>query len=87
MNIVSITPALASAASHLYATAWKAAYRGMIPQEYLDQLSPERWTPLLGQSSPDQQDFLLLEDGRLTTLAPAELDAYAAERRMPSCEA
>ena len=31
--------------------------------------------------------ILLLEDGRLTTLAPAELDAYAAERRMPSCEA
>ena len=75
MNIVSITPALASAASHLYATAWKAAYRGMIPQEYLDQLSPERWTPLLGQSSPDQQDFLLLEDGQ-----PAAVSSICAAR-------
>ena len=75
MNIVSITPALASAASHLYATAWKAAYRGMIPQEYLDQLSPERWTPLLGQSSPDQQDFLLLENGQ-----PAAVSSICAAR-------
>ena len=31
--------------------------------------------------------ILLLEDGHLTALTPAELDAYAAERRMPSCGA
>ena len=42
---------------------------------------------LPASSGNTQRQILLLEDGHLTALTPAELDAYAAERRMPSCGA
>ena len=50
MKILSITPENASEASHIYANSWKVAYRGIIPDAYLDQLSLERWTPFLKDS-------------------------------------
>lgn len=31
----------------IYATSWKTAYRGMVPQDYLDQLSADYWTEKL----------------------------------------
>lgn len=31
--------------SKIYALSWKMAYRGMIPQDYLDALSEDYWTP------------------------------------------
>ena len=47
MQILSITSENASDASHIYANSWKVAYRDIVPQAYLDQLSLERWTPFL----------------------------------------
>ena len=50
MQILSITSENASDASHIYANSWKVAYRDIVPQAYLDQLSLERWTPFLKES-------------------------------------
>ncbi len=36
--------------SHIYAKSWKAAYRGIVPQTYLDNLTPESWTSFLANS-------------------------------------
>ena len=35
--------------SRIYAASWKSAYRGMIPQGYLDQLREDAWMPVSGQ--------------------------------------
>lgn len=34
----------APAISRIYAASWKAAYRGMVPQQFLDELSDDFWT-------------------------------------------
>ncbi len=72
MEILRITVETASAASHIYALSWKTAYRGMLPDSYLDQLSLERWTPLLQNSS--YEGYLLREGGGFVatcSVAPA----------------
>lgn len=51
MEILKLSRELASEASHVYALSWKTAYKNIVPQMYLDDLSLERWTPLL-QDSP-----------------------------------
>ena len=33
--------------SRIYARSWKSAYRGIVPQEYLDALPEDRWAPLM----------------------------------------
>ncbi len=53
MNVERISKETASIASHIYALSWKTAYRNIVPQKYLDELSLERWTPLLQNSSFD----------------------------------
>lgn len=50
MEIIRITNDLASAVSHIYALSWKTGYKNIIPQDYLDNLSMERWTPFLKNS-------------------------------------
>lgn len=31
--------------SHIHATSWRKAYRGMVPQHFLDRLPDEHWVP------------------------------------------
>lgn len=61
MQIMDLTKELASVASHIYAKSWKTAYKDIIPQKYLDELSLEHWTPFL-ENSPFQ-NFLLQDNG------------------------
>ena len=35
--------------SRVYARSWKAAYQGLVPQEYLDSLPENRWSPFLAE--------------------------------------
>lgn len=49
----------ASLISHIYATSWRKAYRGLIPQHYLDRLPDEYWVPSIRS---------WLESGRLNGL-------------------
>ena len=46
-------------ASRVLAESWKAAYRGIVPQSYLDSLSEDRWLPVF-------------ENGRFQTLIAAQ---------------
>ena len=61
MEIITLTKKLASEASHIYAKSWKVAYKDIVPQKYLDDLSVEHWTPFL-ENSPFQ-NFLLQDNG------------------------
>lgn len=72
MEILPITKASASNASHIYALSWKKAYRDIVPQTYLDELSLERWTPFL-QDSP-YCGYILKADGEFiatSSISPA----------------
>ena len=72
MQILKITQENASEASHIYANSWKVAYKNIVPQEYLDQLSLERWTPFLRESP--FMGFMLKINGEFvgtTSVAPA----------------
>lgn len=51
MEILKITKDMASSISHIYALSWKTAYKNIVPQKYLDDLSLEQWVPFL-QDSP-----------------------------------
>lgn len=61
MEIITLTQTLAHEASYIYAKSWKAAYRGIIPQKYLDSLSLNHWTAFL-KNSPFE-NFLLKDKG------------------------
>ncbi len=63
LSLIRVTAQNASEASHIYAAAWKVAYRGIVPQAYLDALSPERWTPLLGNGN--HIDLALEQEGKM----------------------
>lgn len=49
----------ASLISHIYATSWRKAYRGLIAQSYLDRLPDDYWVPSIRS---------WLESGRLSGL-------------------
>ena len=52
------------ALSLIHARSWKEAYRGMVPQEYLDSLSDDRWEPMLrAWLAAGNHALMLLEDG------------------------
>lgn len=77
MEIQKTTKELASKVSHIYAYSWKAAYRGIVPQPYLDALSPEYWTSFL-QGTPPYKGFVLVDEGEpvaTSLIAPARDEA------------
>ncbi|KAA3384440.1 GNAT family N-acetyltransferase [Akkermansia muciniphila] len=49
------------AISRIYEESWKAAYRDIIPEEYLASIPPGRWAPYL--DAEGRQSLVLLEDG------------------------
>ena len=62
----------AEAVGGIYAASWKAAYRGIVPQAYLDELSGDRWAARLSDSP--YRSYVLLENGRYagtSSLTPA----------------
>jgi RimJ/RimL family protein N-acetyltransferase len=50
------------AIGNIYAQSWKYAYKGIVPQDYLDSLDSARWAPVLSRRSHDA--FVLVENGR-----------------------
>jgi len=65
--------------SRVYAQSWKSAYRGIVPQDYLDSSIPEdRWSKiLLGELS----NLWVVSDGKRiigsSTYAPAKDEKYS----------
>ncbi|MGE4353895.1 MAG: N-acetyltransferase family protein [Oscillospiraceae bacterium] len=63
--------------SHVYAQSWKSAYRGIVPQDYLDSIPEDRWSKiLLGELS----NLWVVSDGKRiigsSTYAPARDEKY-----------
>ena len=50
-----------NAISRIYALSWKTAYKGIVPQEYLDELPENRWANVLRNSPCDA--FVIIENG------------------------
>jgi Acetyltransferases len=51
-----------NALGEIYAQSWKTAYRGIVPQDYLDDLSGSRWAKVLSGSTFDA--YVIREDGQ-----------------------
>ena len=49
------------AISRIYALSWKTAYKNIVPQQYLDELSESRWSDILRNSPNDA--FVIMENG------------------------
>lgn len=48
-----------AAVSEIYAASWRAAYRGLVPDAYLDALTGARWLPKLQNLAQSGQQALL----------------------------
>ena len=49
------------AAAQVYTESWKAAYAGILPQRFLDKLSPDRWLAVL-RADPSSSLGLFVEE-------------------------
>lgn len=81
MHIEKITKATATQASHIYAMSWKAAYKGIIPQAYLDVLPLDRWADKLGNAEHEnfRADYILSDSGKFvasSSICKARDEAY-----------
>jgi len=56
--------------SRIYALSWKKAYRGIIPDGYLDSISETRWSALLKIKS--KRLLLAVEDGKIIGVSTYE---------------
>lgn len=65
MKIEKITKSTAFDASRIYAMSWKSAYRGIVPDDYLDLLPLDRWESKLGGDYTDKfrEDYILSDGG------------------------
>ncbi|MBP3887445.1 MAG: GNAT family N-acetyltransferase [Cellulosilyticum sp.] len=51
------------AVSHVYEESWKSAYKGLIPQDYLEQIPKGHWMQAL--KSGVWQSFIMLDGGKI----------------------
>lgn len=51
------------AVSSIYEEGWKYAYRGIVPQDYLDSIPKGQWAPYLDKEGV--YSLVMIEDGRL----------------------
>jgi RimJ/RimL family protein N-acetyltransferase len=66
---ITIRPAVAADADAIalvHVLSWQAAYRGLLPQDYLDRLDPapraERWRQVLAEAGPARGGVLVAGD-------------------------
>ncbi len=45
----------------IYESSWKCAYRGIIPQDYLDKIPVGQWADRIGEA--DRNSLVLIENG------------------------
>lgn len=72
MVIEKITASTIRQAGEIYTLSWQKGYQGIIPQKYLDELSPDNWVPKLG--NPLCQNFILKDNDRyvaVSSISPA----------------
>ena len=62
------------AISRVYEESWRQAYRGIVPQAYLDSIPPGRWAPFI--DTPGMDSLVAVEGGEIVGTAcccPARL--------------
>ena len=57
MEILPLTKDLIADAGAIYACSWQTAYKGIIPQAYLDNLSASKWTAFFAKRPAKQLSF------------------------------
>jgi GNAT superfamily N-acetyltransferase len=61
------------AIAEVHVRTWQAAYRGQVPDAFLDSLSIERrtrgWSQIIAQSAPPAEAFVLEDDGQVVGFA------------------
>lgn len=65
------------AISRIYEESWKFAYRGIIPQSYLDSIPSGRWAAHL--DTPGRDNFVMLDGSRCigtASCSPSRSDEY-----------
>lgn len=55
------------AVSRVYEESWRAAYRGLLPQTYLDGIPAGKWIPYLEQTG--RESLLLLDGNKIAGVA------------------
>lgn len=55
------------AVSRVYEEGWRAAYRGLLPQDYLDSIPAGKWVPYLEQAG--RESLLLLKGEKIVGTA------------------
>lgn len=56
MEIVRATADKAEDIGYVHAMSWKEAYRGIVPQEFLDNFTPEKRADAFRKTFPSSQD-------------------------------
>jgi hypothetical protein len=74
--VVEVRPARIGderAIAEVHVHTWQAAYRGQVPDAFLDSLSIERrtqrWSQIISQSAPPAGVFVLEDDGQVVGFA------------------
>lgn len=62
-----------NAISHVYEESWKAAYKGIVPQSYLESIESGRWAKAL--DNPEWHSLIMLDGDRIVGTS-----AYCASR-------
>lgn len=60
MTIRRMTESDSKAIGELYTAAWKEGYKGLLPQKYLDELTPDKINRVI-----DDGSFVILDGGRI----------------------
>jgi len=63
----------AEAISRVHVAAWRAAYRGMMPDAYLDSLDPAvraaKWLGVIGKDASDRRIFVAIDESEIVGFA------------------
>lgn len=69
MTIERITPLTAEEVATIYVKSWQTAYKGIMPQDFLDKLDSERWSSWIGSSESETENYALKDEGRFVATA------------------
>ena len=69
MTIERITPLTAEEVATIYVKSWQTAYKGIMPQDFLDKLDSERWSSWMGSSESETENYALKDEGRFVATA------------------
>jgi len=85
VEIIRATVDMAEDAGYVHATAWKNAYDGIVPKEFLDNFTPEKRTEAFRKilQSAEEEHYIINMDGRpmgILTIGKSR-DSDAGEER------